>query len=104
MADSKKRSFLDFGRYEGVWKDEQTGFECEVVIDENNFKPFKDEYPYSFEGFLEWRSTVVPNDERMKKGLNKLAMERVRGFYFNFKEDEDHKNGQNEDKRKHEMV
>ena len=91
MATEKKvnKDFLKFGRYEGLWKNEKTGFECEVVIDENNFEPHKDidKYPYAFDGFLEWRSTVVPKDldDKRSKGLNKVALEKVRGFYFNHK-------------------
>eukprot|EP01083_Nonionella_stella_P187877 691358_1 len=78
-------SFLRFGRYEGVWKNDTTGFECALVIDENNFKPHAlvTEHPYAFEGFLEWRSTVIP-DKFGTIGIDKLGLEKVRGFYFNY--------------------
>ena len=84
-----KQSFLRFGRYEGIWKNEETGFECELVIDENNFKAHHNikEHPYSFDGYLEWRSSAIPENFG-KLGLGKIAMEKVRGFYFNGSGDE----------------
>eukprot|EP01084_Bolivina_argentea_P100143 179888_1 len=88
-----EKSFLCFGRYEGVWRNSDTGFECELVIDENNFKPHTEikQYPYSFDGFLEWRSTVVPADIKSNgKAFNKIAMEKVRGFYYTENSDKNH--------------
>eukprot|EP01084_Bolivina_argentea_P022559 41923_1 len=76
--------FLSFGRYEGSWKDREidTQYECELVIDENNFKIYKDEFKYSFEGYFEWRTIDVP-DNIKKTAINTMAMEKVKGYYFN---------------------
>jgi hypothetical protein len=84
MSLSTSSNFLKFGRYEGLWKDEEDSkWECELVIDENNFKPHKeiDKYPYAFDGYLEWRSTKMP--EKYKQWLGSSAKEKVRGYFFN---------------------
>eukprot|EP01084_Bolivina_argentea_P276669 472129_1 len=87
--------YLRFGRYEGIWRNEEINFEYELVIDENNFQPHTNinKHSYAFEGFLEWRATDLPN--RCKSDIGVINMEKVRGFYYNYK---------NKDKQQYKMI
>ena len=76
-------NFLKFGRYEGLWNSPHTDAEFEIVIDEDNFHPFDTEKHglFAFEGFFEWRIIAGKDYEEC---IGKQAMEKVRGFYFNY--------------------
>ena len=91
------------GRYEGIQQSET--FSAEIVIDENNLKPHKlaDKYPYSFEGFLEWRITLLAK-ARNQAILNTIYMERVRGFYYNYDSLTTNDNNDNNQPPNHKMT
>ena len=74
-------NYTNFGRYEGLLRDTSTDAEFQLVIDQDNFKPYKPEkHPFAIDGYFEW--TVIAGS-KYHDCIGQQAMSKVRGLYFN---------------------